>query len=60
MAKTQIREDYESHTWNSLRRLITNIHNEWTILRDLTFKVSETVLIYLVICDKCETLTTFM
>jgi len=40
--------------------MITNIHSEWTILRYLTFKVSETVLIYVVICDKCETLTTFM
>jgi len=36
------------------------MHSEWTILRDLTFNVSETGLIYVVICDKCKKLKTFM
>jgi len=51
MAKTLIGEEYESNTWKSLRRLNTNMHSEWTILRELTFKGSETVLIYVVICE---------
>jgi len=44
MAKILIGEEHEFYTWNSLRRMITNMNSEWTILRDLTFKVSETVL----------------
>jgi hypothetical protein len=49
--KTLICEEYELYTWNFLRQLIINMHSEWKILRDLTFSVSETVLIYVVICD---------
>jgi len=49
--KTLICEEYELYTWNFLRQLNINMHSEWKILRDLTFSESETVLLYVVICD---------
>ena len=43
-----------------LKEIDINVHNEWAILYDLTLRASETVLIYVVICDKCEKLAHVM